>query len=267
LSLIETYLTLGLPNVEGWLELYSAEWIAVLSHVQRNASISGAVAEIGVHHGKLFILLLLGKYRSEGSLVIDIFDKQHLNIDGSGRGDQTIFLDNIKRWRGDTDDVTIFARSSLDVSAQDIIGAVGTLRLLSIDGGHTEECAFNDICLAERVLHDHGVAILDDVFHPDWPGVISGLARYIYQSSILRPFAITPNKVYLARSHNCEFYQSEMCKRFKSRRSTTMFGVPVECYGDGSFVGFARNKARENLIGRYLWMIKRRLHGQVLVDP
>jgi type IV secretory pathway TraG/TraD family ATPase VirD4 len=145
------------------------------------------------------------------------------------------------------------------------------VRLFSIDGGHTEECTFNDICLAEGALDDRGVVILDDVFQPDWPGVISGLAKYVTARSALRPFAITPNKVYLARSQHIAFYHSEMNKRFKRRRSKSMFGAPVECYGEyernSSVLGFARNKLREHSIGGYLWMVKRRLGGQSLADP
>lgn len=81
-----------------------------------------------------------------------------------------------------------------------MLEAVGPCRLVSVDGGHTEECTRSDLALAEAVLAPGGVAILDDYFNPEWPDVSTGAARYCLDpSTVLRPFAISPNKVYLAR--------------------------------------------------------------------
>ena len=84
LSRLERYLAAGLNNVQGWLSTYSAEFIAVLSEIQHKAGYTGAVGEIGVHHGKLFILLLLTASRREKAFAIDVFEAQDLNTDRSG---------------------------------------------------------------------------------------------------------------------------------------------------------------------------------------
>src|ERR1700733_10640784 len=136
---LDKYLVYGLPRVEGWLDPYSAEFIGFLSETQKSLSIEGAVGEIGVHHGKLFLILLLTIARGEHAFAIDIFAQQHLNIDGSGQGDRGKFTDNIRRWHGKADNVSIIARSSLDVAPQDITQHCGQARLVSIDGGHTEQ--------------------------------------------------------------------------------------------------------------------------------
>ena len=56
----------------------------VLNTAQRAKQVSGAVAEIGVHHGKLFIGLRLLQRPGDKSVAIDIFGDW---IDGEVRAD------------------------------------------------------------------------------------------------------------------------------------------------------------------------------------
>jgi hypothetical protein len=73
------------------------------------------------------------------SLAIDVFADQHLNIDESGRGDLGTFLVNINRWAS-ADGLVIHQGDStaLDSTAvQELVGS--SMRLFSVDGGHTEQ--------------------------------------------------------------------------------------------------------------------------------
>jgi hypothetical protein len=88
----------GEARVEGWLHPYSAEFIRLLAQIQTAAALRGAVREIGVHHGRLLILLLLCKLPDERAFAIHVFDRQELNTDRSGHGDLRRFLDNVRRW-------------------------------------------------------------------------------------------------------------------------------------------------------------------------
>lgn len=88
---------LGLRSVRGWLNPYNAEFIVARSNIQRRAGFVRSVGEIGVHHGKLFILLLLTAAENERALAIDVFENQHLNTDRSGAGDRDAFLSNVRR--------------------------------------------------------------------------------------------------------------------------------------------------------------------------
>jgi hypothetical protein len=191
------------------------------------------VGEIGVHKGRLFILLQLLTRANEKSFAIDVFSEQHLNVDRSGCGDRTEFIQNLQRWAGPTGSPEIFQMSSLDVRAADVIARVGQSRLVSIDGGHTEECAFNDLKLTEDVLAPNGVAILDDYFNQAYPGVATGVARYLSAPNAqLRPFAVTPNKVYLARETTHALYRAEM-RRIEGiyfDKNASMHGTPVDIY-------------------------------------
>ena len=56
---VARYIRHGKFYVEGWLRTEAALVIAALNARQRALDVKGGIAEIGVHHGKLFILLYL----------------------------------------------------------------------------------------------------------------------------------------------------------------------------------------------------------------
>lgn len=54
---IDRYLRRDMKRVEGWLDPLTARIIAALGRHQTAGGLSGAVGEIGVHHGKLWLVL------------------------------------------------------------------------------------------------------------------------------------------------------------------------------------------------------------------
>jgi hypothetical protein len=231
---LSSYLNSG-EDVPGWLDQYSAAFIADLSRLQAKSGITGAVGEIGVHMGRLFILLKLTAMLTERSFAIDVFGDQHKNIDHSGCGDRETFLQNVSRWTGNSD-VNIIQSSSLDVRPDQIVHTVGRCRLVSIDGGHTEECTLSDLRLIEAVLTGPGVVILDDFFNPLWAGVATGASKYFLNPvTTLRPFAITPNKLYLSVATSHEFYRSALqtTQAGHFNKTVCMFGNDVDVFGHG----------------------------------
>jgi len=234
LETLRRYVDGGHDAVEGWLKPRSAAMIAALSMLQRRRGLRGAVGEIGVHHGKLFILLALSADGGETAFAIDIFEQQELNLGESGRGDREAFYRNLRAHGIDPDSLHIVTASSLDVSGAELRKAIGPARLLSIDGGHTEECIRNDLAIADALLADHGVVILDDVFNATWPSVVTGYARYLMaQSPATVPFATSPNKVYACRAPFVERYRGFFRRGFPKLfdRSDRFFDFDVDCYG------------------------------------
>jgi Methyltransferase domain len=202
------YRMAGHRLVAGWLEPEVLDIVATLDSVQRNDGVSGSVAEIGVHHGKFFIglhLLLGGTGRS---LAIDVFEDQHLNIDGSGKGDLEKFRANIDRWASAAGLVVHQGDSTALTSAAVHELAGSPVRLFSVDGGHTEEIVLSDMSLAQASLADGGVVIADDVFNDRWPGVAVGTLRYLQNGGTLVPFAIGFNKVFFAQPDYVEHYRA-----------------------------------------------------------
>lgn len=188
------YLQDGMEYVQGWLYPTSASIIARLSENQIEKGISGDVGEIGVHHGKLFILLANLAVDGERAYAVDIFDDQHKNVDSSGKGDRAIFERNVSVHAPNAR-YQIFQESSLDLWGTAFEEL--KFRLFSIDGGHTTDITCNDLRIVEKVLIDGGIVILDDILNPGWPGVISGLFKYLSNGGGLIPFATSSNKLYL----------------------------------------------------------------------
>ena len=47
-------------------------------------------------------------------------------------------------------------------------------RLISVDGGHTREHVVRDLLTAVQLAHVEGLILIDDWFHPGFPGVTEG---------------------------------------------------------------------------------------------
>ena len=230
---MDRYRLFGMPNIDGWLQPYTAEFITAVADVQRRAGHRGGVGEIGVHHGKLFVLLCLARTPDERAFVIDVFEDQAANIDESGFGDRHILQNNVIRWCGSAENISVISKSSLDVVPDEILSACGEVRLASIDGGHTAECVYNDLRLIDAVMPDYGVVALDDFFCEDWPDVCSGGARYMLDPNTrLRPFAVTPNKVFLTSAKFNAFYRSKFVSEtpFRRYKASSMFGSEVDVF-------------------------------------
>jgi hypothetical protein len=213
------YRAIGQRFVTGFLEPEILLVLDVLDSAQRAKRVSGAVAEIGVHHGKLFIGLRLLQRPGEKSVAIDIFGDQELNVDGSGHGDYEKFANNVKLWSS-MDDVSVHQGDStkLDPSTlRELAG--GDIRFFSVDGGHTDDIVHSDMKLAEATLADGGIVIADDVFNEYWPGVATGTLRYLNDGgriagsaggAKLVPFLIGFNKVFFTQAEHSESYRGEV---------------------------------------------------------
>ncbi len=245
----QAYLKRGYRNIGGWLFPYSAQFIDSLLALQLESGVRGAVGEIGVHHGKLFILLALGRRPNEAAFAIDVFGDQHLNTDDSGAGDRGIFVANTRRWLGTASGrLNILQRSSLEVRPAEILDSSGHVRMASIDGGHTEACVINDLMLMQSVLAPRGVVILDDHFNEFWPEVSSGVARYLLDpASRLRPFAITPNKTYFAAAEDVAFYRRSLRSRneYYYEKSARLMGSDLDIFGTQSWTFSIKKRAIE----------------------
>lgn len=231
----EIYRFIGQRFVNGWLESGALTMIKALDVAQRAKEVSGAVAEIGVHHGRLFIALNLLQQGDERSLAIDVFGAQELNVDQSGSGDLEKFRQNVERWSS-AYRVVIHQGDSTELDSAGVRRLVRTgVRLFSVDGGHTASTVFSDMSLAGGALCPGGIAIADDVFNQWWPGVAIGTFRYMQQAA-LRPFAIGFNKVFFASSEYADYYREELARYLENRyplvsKETDLGGYKVLAVG------------------------------------
>ena len=188
MSRASTYIRRQMRSVDGWLHPTSAAAIAELGS-------GGNAAEIGVHHGKLLILLSL---LCDHAYAIDVFDAAR-NVDSSGDGNRAIFEANMRRYGGSY--TAIPTDSALLEPA-----SLPPIRIFSVDGAHTADMTEHDLRLAARVLVPGGVVILDDYFNEQWPDVSVGANRVIADGTLV-PFAIMPGKVLLTSGDATEWLE------------------------------------------------------------
>lgn len=193
------YVAGGHRRVSGWLQDIAIDLTCGIALSQSENGVRGACCEIGVHHGRYFILLHLLTDAGERSVAWDLFDRQSENVDRSGGGDEQIFRANLAAHACIVDDISIHTVNSLELTSESIVHMCGGRpRLFSVDGGHTEQLTAHDLNIAQGSLCDGGVVILDDFFNESWPGVAEGATRYLVGTkSGLVPFAIGGNKVLL----------------------------------------------------------------------
>lgn len=224
---LDQYIKSGKNKIGGWFARSDAEIFRILLYNQFQNGTQGAIAEIGVHHGKSFIPLALCN-DSRNCYAIDIFGQQGLNIDVSGKGDRERFVANLLAHQVRASDIHIDARLSTDVKADDITGKVGKVRFFHIDGGHHFDAITGDLKLGEQVLLDDGIIAVDDVFRPEWPEVSIGLFAFLRECKTdLAIFAIGYNKTYLCKRPSIgryraallgnEFLAMYLTKKYKAR--------------------------------------------------
>lgn len=222
-------------SVDGWLSKLDARMIAQVGRFQMEHGIPGSVGEIGVHHGRLFILLALLMRPGERSFALDIFEQQHLNLDRSGQGDEAVFRRNLGRFGVLEQMVGVIRGSSTETDWARILPvAEQPARLFSIDGGHTAEITANDLAIADVGLAPAGVVILDDYFNAEYPAVSEGLCRYLIANpGRLVPCAIGDNKLLLCRPDQAEAYREFLVGALPRRHfvhRTRMFGCEVAIF-------------------------------------
>lgn len=222
---IQNYLD-SFSKIHGWCEPFTAE---IMHYLAKEQQITGDILEIGIHHGKSFIPIASAVKKDEKAIAVDVFENQDLNIDKSGLGDRHIFEKNLTIFLPEQI-VQIKTESSINLSKKDFDNNV---RLVSIDGGHTEEITFSDICLASSITNnDDALVFLDDIFNKCWPGVKRGFDRFIAEyPDDFAIIALIPNKLVLGRAKTASFYRERLKKAYQDRFETKeLWNQPIDCY-------------------------------------
>jgi hypothetical protein len=203
---LQHYKDNGFQHVEGWCGYQLFDTIDLLDDIMPGKA--GGCLEIGVHHGKFFLLMNQVIGANEKSYAVDVFDRQDLNIDTSGKGSLEAFKANLLKYDAHQGrNTTIIPGDSTDAGLrlEERIGP-GSMRFISIDGGHTAEHTLSDLHLATRLVRNEGVVIVDDILNAHWLGVIEGVGRFLSTVPTLVPFATGDNKLYLSKLSFYRYY-------------------------------------------------------------
>ena len=219
----DDYLSNGFKSVPGWVVPDLPEFLRLLKDVPWNQE--GGVTEIGVYMGRFFLLLRSMLDKAEPSFGIDVFEEQDKNLDFSGtnKAQEKIFEGFVEKYDafGGEGVVTIKGDSTSSATQAELSFHIpdGSMRYVSVDGGHTKIHTLNDLKLAEKYVADGGVVILDDILHPHWIGVMDGLVEYLNSHPTLVPFALGHNKLFLCKY---PYHQKYLEISQKSRSATKL---------------------------------------------
>lgn len=201
-------------TVQGYLTSLDARLIAALLKYQDENKIEGHFCEIGVHHGRLFLMLALARREGERALAIDLFEDDAINSNTRHAGRNGALFANARRLGIELSEEETFKTSSLDVKPSEILArTTGRIRFFSVDGCHLYREVENDLRLAESTLTPDGIIAVDDFFNPNWADVSFATYDFLRQSGKFAPFAIT-SKLFLAAPE-----VAEKCKHVLSKRN------------------------------------------------
>ncbi len=208
---IAAYCLRGHESVAGWLQPGATSLIWSLIEVQKHEQISGDVAEIGVWHGKLFILLSLSLAPSEKANAVDPFEMPgYPNFIAA-------FQRTLAQFEIPPDKVVTHQMRSEHIPLGRASSFLGErVRFISLDGEHRRVSIVHDLRLAKEVLSDFGVIVVDDIFSAWAPSVTEGIIDFLRQDAgDIVPFALAASdgplttgcaKVFLCKESAKSFY-------------------------------------------------------------
>ncbi len=139
-----------------------------------------SVCEIGVYKGG-FLMVLLENLPHLQALAVDPYPNSE-NI-------KSIFIHNIKAKKLESRVRLLENYDSLSDQKFDLV---------HIDGEHSEVAVLSDLQFATHNLSSKGIVVIDDIWHPLFPGIVSATMKVIHQGT-LAPFLISRNKMYLCK--------------------------------------------------------------------
>jgi methyltransferase family protein len=211
---LRNYLRWRIYSINGYLKSLDARLIVALAAWQTANKIVGGLAEIGVHHGKLFFLLALSRQIGEKSLAIDLFEDDEMNASTRFGGRNRAFSTHAANLNVTLKSTEVLKADSLTLTSDDIMSRVGKVRIFSVDGGHLYHHVAHDLPLAFSILAPGGVIVMDDFCNSEWPEVTSATYDFVRaQEGKIVPAILTRNKLYLAPPDIASAY-GEFATRF-----------------------------------------------------
>lgn len=193
------YIRRRMHRVPGYLMDPDATVIAALLGWQEETGVRGNLCEIGVHHGRLFLILALSRQMNEKALAIDLFEDDQINV-GAQAGRSGGLLRQANKLGVDLSPSEILKGSSLELTPAAILNRTGgPIRFFSIDGGHMYHHVKNDLQLASACLAEDGVIAADDFFFLKWPEVSFAVFDFLRETPEIVPVFATGRKLYLAK--------------------------------------------------------------------
>ncbi|MEO8652135.1 MAG: class I SAM-dependent methyltransferase [Hyphomicrobiaceae bacterium] len=171
---VDAYLDDGYDKVIGMSSRFAAAICCGLLRIQSELGVKGPVAELGAFEGRFFIALAKSLRESERALGIDIFEWPNAQVIDR-------FEANCVRHAVPTDKRITWKADSNKMAPGELLAKLGgqKVRLIHVDGEHTQAALIKDLDLATAVIGDGGVIVLDDMLHPGYPTLMVAVQAYL----------------------------------------------------------------------------------------
>lgn len=172
-------------KVPGWMPPRFVRVVSAVNAVQTTLGIKGDVAEIGVHHGRLFSALTMIRRPDEIAYALDCFDNWAANPERSGGCPRARFVEGMEiAGVRDLDRVQII-ECDTNADPHPIERVRGPLRIVSVDGDHTAKGVERDLWRSLLGTSYGGVVLADDAFNEEWPAVSEGLHAFLRRGTLV----------------------------------------------------------------------------------
>jgi hypothetical protein len=213
---VDRYIAEGYETVRGMSSRFAA---TICSHIIRRQSelgISGHFAEVGTFEGRFFIAMALGLAPGEKALGIDTFEWPNAALFDR-------FNAHCARFGLTRQHYTSLKADTKNLAAKDITAALGgPVRFWHIDGDHTRKSLSVDLDLAYSVMHQQGILCLDDMLHPGYPLMVTGVHQWLEKNPQMRVLAVLDRedivaaaKFLLCRADALDLYLDDLMTTFK----------------------------------------------------
>jgi hypothetical protein len=209
-------------GVEGW---FSDLAVAVCDIMLNHQTIKGDFFEIGAWHGRSAILWMVHRRRDENVYVVDLEVrdplKHHLGRVSEELGGQYQLMKG-SSYR--VPDVTFQNEHSRQ------------MRLVHVDGDHSAAGISNDIQIGHKMLHPHGVMVIDDFMNPRFPQITEVVMEYLHANAHdLTMVASGANKAFLVSSKFYDFWYEYLNTNLQSE-------LDIRVPGSTVYVGTFKNR-------------------------
>lgn len=195
-------------SMNGWFSDESLSIFDIFLQLQLNGSVCGNLMEIGVWEGK------------SAAAMIDKLNKNEklFLIDPEIKNKKDIICKNLNLISEDAQSKIFFYDiKSVCIPTIDIYSKlVNTFRFIHIDGCHTAEAVYRDLEIADFLLKEKGIVVIDDFFNIAYPQITEAVYNFLFQNVFkFKLFLIAFNKAYLCRPNAYSEYYSFVISSFR----------------------------------------------------
>ena len=174
IPVVDAYLDDGYDKVIGMSSRFAAAICCGLLRIQSELGVKGPVAEVGAFEGRFFIALAKSLHDGERALGIDVFEWPNAQVIDR-------FEANCERHPVPAEKRITWKADSNKMTAAELLAKVGgqKVRLIHVDGEHSQIALTKDLELATAVIGEGGVIVLDDMLHPGYPTLMVAVHAYL----------------------------------------------------------------------------------------